>query len=177
MSSELNPKQIENLALQPICTRPNGNHGIDDGIIAVETDPDADLLAQRDGNQVILQLVARFHRETVEARSVGEEVELQAVFVATTFGDVSQILPSDDDRRLTAEFDYFLDGVGAPRAQPGDYNISILTVAFGHWLRNPALRRLVMPVERAFFPQIDVSDQEDGDVNEHLHEAVDSKAV
>src|SRR5580692_3383356 len=34
-----------------------------------------------------------------------------------------------------------------------------------------------MPVERAFFPQIDVSHQEDGDVDEHLHEAEDSKAV
>jgi hypothetical protein len=126
---------------------------------------------------VILQLVARFHRETVKAGGVGKQVELQAVVVATALSDASQVLSGDNDCRLAAEFDHFLDRVRAPRAQPRDYNISILTVAFRHWLRNPALRRLVMPVERAFFPQIDVSDQEDGDVDEHLHEAVDSKAV
>src|ERR1700744_2027124 len=34
-----------------------------------------------------------------------------------------------------------------------------------------------MPVERAFFPQIDVTDQQDGDVDEHLYVAVDSKSV
>jgi len=43
---------------------------------------------------------------------------------------------------LAAELDDFLDGVGAPRAQPGDYSISRLTTALRHRFRNPALPRL-----------------------------------
>src|ERR1700732_2214948 len=38
------------------------------------------------------------------------------------------------------------------------------------------LRRLFMPVERALFPQINVPDQEDSDVNEHLYEPKSSHA-
>src|ERR1700733_4928232 len=34
-----------------------------------------------------------------------------------------------------------------------------------------------MPVERAFFPQIDITDQQDGDVNEHLYIAVNAKSM
>src|SRR6202012_1707159 len=34
-----------------------------------------------------------------------------------------------------------------------------------------------MPVERAFFPQIDVTDQQDGDVDEHLYVAVNAKSM
>src|ERR1700680_987321 len=38
------------------------------------------------------------------------------------------------------------------------------------------LRRLFMPVERALLPQVNVPDQEDGDVNDHLDETESSKA-
>src|SRR5579864_8520733 len=34
-----------------------------------------------------------------------------------------------------------------------------------------------MPVERAFFPQIDIADQQDGDVDEHLYIAVNAKGM
>jgi len=86
---------------------------------------------------VILQLVTRFHRETIDASGVGQQVELQGVFVATTFGDAAQVFSGDNDRRLAAKFDYVLDRVGAPRAQCRDYSISILTIAYRHRLRNP----------------------------------------
>src|SRR5260370_8238549 len=35
----------------------------------------------------------------------------------------------------------------------------------------------LVPVERALFPEINIPDQKDGDVNEHLYEAIDSEAV
>ena len=177
MPSKLNAEQIENFALQPIRTQPDRDQRIDDRIVTGQADADTDFLAQRDGNQVIVQLVARLHRETVNASGIAEQIELQGVFVATAFGNAAKEFAWDHECGLTAEFNYFLDRVGAPRAQASDYNISRLTTALRHRFRNPALRRLGMPVERAFFPQIDVSDQEDGDVNEHLHEAVDSKTV
>src|ERR1700691_666587 len=34
-----------------------------------------------------------------------------------------------------------------------------------------------MPVERAFFPQIDITDQQDRDVDEHLYVAVNAKGM
>ena len=126
---------------------------------------------------MIVQFVAGFQWEAVNASGVAQQVKLQGAIIATTLGDAAQIFSGDDNSCFTAELDDFLDGVGAPRAKASDYNISRLTTAFRHRFRNPALRRLVMPVERAFFPQIDVSDQEDGDIDEHLHEAVDSKTV
>ena len=174
---ELNAEQVEDFALEPIRAEPDGDQRIHDSIVAGQADADTDFLAERDGDQVVVQFVARFHRETVNARGIAEQIELQAVLVATAFGNASKEFAWDHDGGLTAEFNYFLDRVGAPCAQASDYNISGLTTALRHRFRNPALRRLGMPVERAFFPQIDVSDQEDGDVNEHLHEAVDSKTV
>jgi len=177
MPSKLNAEQIENFALEPIRTEPDRDQRIDDRIVGGQADADTDFLAERDGNQVVVQFVARLHRETVNASGIAEQIELQAVFVATAFSNASKEFASDHDGGFTAEFNYFLDRVGAPCAQASDYNISRLTTALRHRFRNPALRRLGVPVERAFFPQIDVSDQEDGDVNEHLYEAVDSKAV
>src|ERR1700756_1784958 len=39
------------------------------------------------------------------------------------------------------------------------------------------LRRLLAPVERALFPEINVPDQQDGNVEEHLHVAIHAKGV
>jgi hypothetical protein len=126
---------------------------------------------------VIIQLVARFERKAVDAGGIGQEVELQSVIVAAAFSSSAQDLSGQDNGRFATKFDYFLNRVRAPCTQPGDHNISRLSTAVCHRFQNPALRRLFMPIESAFFPQIDVSDQEDGDVNKHLYEAVDSKAV
>ena len=176
MPCKLNPEQYENFGLQPIRDGAYGIQRIHDRIVAGQTDPDTDFLSQR-WKRGDSSIVAGLHRETVNAGGIGQQVKLKPCSSRQRSATLRNTSSGDHDGGLTAEFNYFLDRVGAPCAQASDYNISGLTTALRHRFRNPALRRLGMPVERAFFPQIDVSDQEDGDVNEHLHEAVDSNAV
>src|SRR5580704_9751358 len=138
MSGELNPEHVENLALEPIRALPYGNERIDDGIVNAQLDADAQLLPQRDRNQLIVQFKARFHRIAVESGSIGEEVEFQLFGVATLFGNATQHFARHDDRRIAPIFNDFLDRVGAPRAELRDYTISSLTTTVRHSFRIPA---------------------------------------
>src|ERR1700722_3529244 len=177
MPGELDSEQIENFALQPIRARPNRNKGIDHGIAAAQLHADAQFLLQRNGNQLIVQFKARFERVAVKASCVGEEIELQLFDVATLLGNAPQHLAGHDDRRIAPEFNHFLDRVCAPRAELRDYRISLLTTTVRHRFRIPALRRLFMPVEFAFFPQLDIADQEEGDVDQPLDVAEQPKGM
>jgi len=91
---------------------------------------------------------------------------------ATARGNVAQHVARNDDGSLAAKLDHFTDRVGIPSTQSLDHNISNLVAVVRHSSRILQLRRLFMPVERALFPEIDVPNQQDGNVHEHLCEAI-----
>src|SRR6476646_11383380 len=111
-------------------------------------------------------------REAVHASRVGEQVKLQIRVVAASLCHGAKGFAWKNQCGFAAEFNDFLDGVRIPGAQVLNHNISFLTDILGH--RFETLRRMLilMPVERAFLPQIEVADQQDGDVDHHLHEPV-----
>ena len=76
-----------------------------------------------------------------------------------------------DDRSLSSVFTDFRDRFRVPRTQALSDNISVFTGRLRHDLESH-LRRLFMPVQRALFPKIQITDQQDGDVEHHLPEAV-----
>ena len=125
-----------------------------------------------DRNEMVIQFEARLMRKSVNACGIGDQVKLQIRMVATAFGHGPQYLPRQNDGRFAAEFNHFLDGVWIPRTQVLDDNISALAGILGHRFESLRRRLVLMPVERAFFPQIEVPDQKDGDVYHHFREAV-----
>jgi len=90
----------------------------------------------------------------------------------TSLGYGPQDFSRQNDGRLAPEFDHFLNGVWVPGTQVLDDNTSILAGILGHRFESLRRRLILMPVERAFFPQIEVPDQENRDVDHHLCKAV-----
>ena len=113
---------------------------------------------------MVAEFEARLMRESVHASGIREQIKLQFRMITAVLGYGPQDFAGHHDGRLTAEFNHFLDGVRIPRTQLLGHNTSALAGILGH--RFQALRRrlILMPVQRAFFPQIEVTHQKYGDV-------------
>src|SRR5882672_1421768 len=80
----------------------------------------------------------------------------------------------DHDGRFAVKFDHLFDGFWVPGAQMLDHSISVLIDVLRHSF---SLTRsgLLVPVQRALFPEIEVTDQQDGNVYHHFDKAVQSQ--
>jgi hypothetical protein len=167
MTGEANAEKVENLALEPVGARPNRDKRIHDSIAAGESDAETNLVAPRDGDEVVVHFETRLKGKTVDAGGVREKIKLQRDVFAASRGGGAQKLGRNNDGRLAAKLDYLGDGFRIPRAQMFDHNISALFGALRHSFRHSfrkSRRGLFMPVECALFPKIEITDQQDGDV-------------
>ena len=64
----------------------------------------------------------------------------------------------DHEGGLAAKFDHFFDGFGVPGTQMLDQSISVLIDVLRHSFSFTRFELLV-PVQRALFPEIDIPDQ------------------
>src|SRR5260370_243040 len=124
-----------------------------------------------EGNEVIVQFESWLSRITVHAGGIGKKVVMQVGVPAAVFCRGSEEFARHDDRDLAAEFNHFRDRFRVPRTQAFGYNISVFTGRLRHDFESQ-MRRLLMPVQRALFPEIQITDQQDGYVEHHLPEAV-----
>ncbi len=76
----------------------------------------------------------------------------------------------DDHGNLAAKRNHFRDGFGPPAADFRDDGVLLEVRCLRHEVAVPACGWAV-PVERPFLPEIEVTHQQDPDVEEHLHEA------
>ena len=172
MASKTYAKKVENFALEPVGARPDGNKAIHDRVGASQADLQADSVATGDGNEVIIQLETGLVRETINASCIGEEIELKAGGVPTPLGDGAKDLAREDDTSFAPKFNDFLNGIGIPRSEVSGHDTSTLSSIFSHGIAALRSRLILMPVERAFFPQVKIADQEYGDVDHHFREAI-----
>ena len=164
--------QIKNLTLKPVRTGPHWAQRIHHGIRTIQPHFQTNLVFSWNGNQVVVQFESRFVRVTVHAGGIREQVKLKRGIFTTSLRHTPQNLSRQNNRRLPAKLNHFLDRVGIPRAQVFNYNISVLAGILSH--RFEALRRslVLVPVQRALFPQIEVTDQEYSDIDHHLGESI-----
>jgi len=141
-------------------------------MVARDTRTEADLLLLGDGSEVIVQLEARFNREAVHAGCVGQQVKLQGV--ATFPRRRAQETMGNNDRGFAAGFDNVFDRFRIPRAQMLDDSISVLVYVLRHSFSFTRYR-LFVPVQRALFPEIEVTNQQDGDVYHHFDKTIQSQ--
>src|ERR1700737_2394799 len=172
MTLEANPEEVEDFPLQPISAGPDGDERIHNRVAGGEAHLQTQAGAPGNRNKLIGGLKARLERIAVEAGGVAQQIKLEFLVSATALGNVAQYVARNDDGSLAAKLDHFTDRVGIPSTQSLDHNISNLVAVVRHSSRILQLRRLFMPVERALFPEINVPNQEDGNVHEHLCEAI-----
>lgn len=79
MIVEGNAHQIEYFAFKPSRANPNGNHGIDIGLVSGNARAKTNLLFLGNRRKVILQFKARLDRVAVNASRIGKQIELQRV--------------------------------------------------------------------------------------------------
>ena len=120
---------------------------------------------------MIVQFESRLGGVAVHAGGVGQEIVLQLGVLATPFCRGSEEFARHHDRGFAPEFKHIYDRFRVPRTQASGYNISVLAGRLSHNLESH-VRWLFVPVQRAFFPEIQVTDQQDGNVDHHLHKAV-----
>src|SRR5580658_170137 len=176
MAFELNPKEIEILALVPVRAGPHGYHRVHYGIVARELDlkPNAVFALQR--NKVVIDFEARFERELVHRRDIREERKPQRRLHGEVFGRPQQVLPRNDDRGFAPEFNHFSDGPSVPFPEFMHYRILIEFLRF-HYELIPEGRRLAIPVERALLPEEYVACQQNYNVEHHLHKTKQLQVV
>src|SRR6267142_533470 len=131
------------------------------------------LLFPANRSQVVVQFEAGLDREAVNAGGVRKQVKLKCV---TTFLCRRAQKPvRQNNGRLAAKFDHVLDGFGIPRAQMLDDSISVLVCVVRHLFS--LTRSLLVPVQRALFPEIEITNQQDGEVYHHFDKAIPSKTA
>jgi len=79
---------------------------------------------------VIIHLKARFGREAIDRRCVGQKIKLQVG--ATVFRCGTKQLAWHHNRRFAMKFDDFRNRVRVPFAKLLGYKISVLTATFCH---------------------------------------------
>jgi len=174
MARKTYAEKVEYFPLEPVGSWPNGHKRINDRVLAAQSHLQAHPVASGDGHQVVVQLESRLNRVTVQAGSVAQQVELQlGIGVAALRHGPKQIL-RHYNRGFAPEFNDFRNGLWAPRAQALDNNTSFLAGRLRHNAIPQALLLLFMPVQRALFPKIEITDQENGDVHHHFYKAVPS---
>ena len=116
-----------------------------------------------------MQFKARFDGEAVNAGGVRKQVELKCV--ATFLRRGAQQRMGHHDSRFAVKFDDLFYGFWVPRTQMLDHSISVLIDVLRHSFSFTRFELLV-PVQRALFPKIEVTDQQDSNVYHHFHKAV-----
>ena len=176
MPREAYAEKVKNLAFQPICPRPDGNQRIHNCVRTGQANLETDFVAAGNRNQVVVQFETRLAGIAVNAGGIGNQVKLQLRVIATALGHGTQDFARQNERGLAAKFNHFLDRVWIPRTQVLGHNTSALAGILSH--RFEALRRrlILVPVQRAFFPKIEVTHQKYGDVYHHFQEAVHAYA-
>ena len=167
MAQKTNAEEIINFPLQPIGARPDRNQRIHNRIVTAEPHAQPHFFTSRDGNQVIVQFESRLSRGAVHASGVGQEVVLQLGIPAAAFCRGSEEFSRHHDRGFAPKFNPFHDRFRVPRTQAFGYNIRVLAGRLRHDFESH-MRRLFVPVQRAFFPEIQITDQQDGDVHHHF---------
>jgi len=172
MAIEVNAHQIENFALKPASAKPNRNERVNVRLSAGNAGAQANLGLLGNRSEVIVQFEPRFNGEAINAGGVGEKVELQGV--ATFLCGGAQQAVRDHNCCLTVKLDHFFHGFCIPGTQMFDDNISALIGIVRHSF---SLTRssLFVPVQRALFPEIEVTDKQNRDVYHHFHEAVQTE--
>src|SRR5208337_3778689 len=84
----------------------------------------ADTLAPRNGNQMVVQLEARLDGVAVHAGGVAQQIEQQSRVLFTFLSRGAQQLLRDDDGRLPAKLDHLRYRLRVPGAKVFDYNLS-----------------------------------------------------
>jgi hypothetical protein len=132
MPLETNAEEIEDLALHPVGSGPDGGEGIGGGVAAGETHAQAKLFAAWDGGQLVIELKARLEGKAVNAGEVGKEVEVEAGIFAEALGGGAEEFSGDDDGDFPTKLGKRFDGARIPTAQPFDYNSSFLLNSLRH---------------------------------------------
>src|SRR5215470_15057269 len=174
MAVKLNAHQVKNFAFEPTRAEPNGDKRVNASVIARNVTAEADLFLFGNRGQVILQFKTGLDGVSVDARNVREEVELQRV--TTLLRSCAHKAMRDNNGRLAVEFDDFFDYSWIPRAQMLDDSLSVLVCVIRHSFLFTRCR-LFVPVERALFPEIEISDQQDGNVDHHLEKAIPAETA
>jgi hypothetical protein len=132
MPLKANTEEIEDLALHPVGSGPDGGEGLGGGVAAGETHAQAKFFAALNRGQLVIELKARLERKAVDAGEVGEEVEVEAGILAEALGSGAEEFRRDDDGDFPAKLGKRFDGAGIPTAQPFDYNSSFLLSSLRH---------------------------------------------
>jgi hypothetical protein len=174
MPFKLNAKQIKDFSLQPVCTRPHRHKRIDHRMLRADVGSQGDASATRDGNQLVVQFEARFNRKAINTGRIAQQIEVQTRSFLAMLGCRAKELARHDDGGLALELDDLRNRLLVPFAELIDYIISICIGKLRHVteiLKGRALLLRFMPVKRSLFPEIDVTNQENGNIDHHLYEA------
>ncbi len=81
--------------------------------------------APRNRDQVVIQLESRLDGEPVHSGNVSQQFEIEIGLACKILGHVPQKFPRNDNRGLSAKYDYLCNGPGLPFAQFTDNRIRI----------------------------------------------------
>src|SRR5262249_50738206 len=108
-------------------------------------------------------------REATDGGGVGKKIKLQ--ILATEFRRGAKELTGHNERRFTVKFNDFRDRVRVPSAKLFDYNLSVLPATVCH-VMSELRRPLLVPVQRALLPKIEIPNQKDCNVQHHFIKAI-----
>src|SRR5579872_293264 len=77
MAVKVNAEEVKDFAFVPIGGRPNRNHGLDHRILPGQTHPQAEDVAPRERQQMVIELKTRLDGEAVHAGNVRKICEFQ----------------------------------------------------------------------------------------------------
>src|SRR5208282_1337922 len=124
MAGKLDAKEVENLALQPVGAGPDGLQRIHHGMLDADAGAQANTVAPRNGDQMIVQLEAGLDGVAVNAGGVAQQIEQQGGVPFTFLSRGAQQLFRDDDGRLPAILDHLGDRLHVPGTKAFDNNMS-----------------------------------------------------
>ena len=157
MPLETDPHQVKALAFVPIRGRLHGRHGGYHRFISRQAHFQANTVSSLDRKQVIIHFETRFQRKSVNGRKIGKKRKAYGGLRQQEFSYSPEFFFRDDHRRFAPEFNHFGDGLGVPLAKFLDYWVFILFLRFQ--LASDSGWALLIPVECALFPEINISNE------------------
>ena len=125
MAFKMDTEKVEDLALEPVCSRPYGYQRIDHRMLNADTGAQAHAIASRDRQQMIIKLKARLDREAVDAGGVTEKIEIKCGIVTALLGRRAKEFLRHDDGDFSAILDHLGDGLRVPATKLFDYSASV----------------------------------------------------
>ncbi len=102
MPIEADAEQVEDLALEEVCARPDRRERIDIGVVAGEPDLQPQVFLVDGRKEVVDDLEARLARVPIDAGEIGERVVLQLGVVLQRLAGLAQCDAIDPDGQLVA---------------------------------------------------------------------------